>query len=470
MRTKLMRIVSCLVVICLTLAILTGLTSLTESKSSVEKYKQFFQQDADFDVLFLGSSKVINGVLPMELWNDYGIVSYNMGGHATTIPTSYWILRNALDYTTPKCVVIDCFGSGGNGGLNDNFYYAHLSFDAFPLSLTKIQSVFDLIPATTKEDAQAKRLELLWNFSTYHSRWSQLALNDYQPYFNYQKGAESRPHVSIPNEMAVVSPESKNTLENRSMQYLIKTIELCKEQGIDVLLVNLPYPANEEDLIAANTVADVAEIYDVGYVNFFNMDVVDYQTDMHDPDSHLNPSGALKITDYLGQILSEQYEIPDQRTNTEYETWKEDAEKYHQEKVALFKEVTSGWNYWMLLSDKDFSFVAALSEADWQQDAVLAALLRNAGVQPEKVTGRCIIAANRATGEVTYTQWEDFSQGPVETALGTLSMEEETVKLGDQVCWQAAECESDDMLFALLDQESTFFGNANFSANEIRNS
>ena len=100
----------------------------------------------------------------------------------------------------------------------------------------------------------------------------------------------------------------------------------------------------------------------------------------------------------------------------------------------------------------------------------MAALLRNAGVQPEKVTGRCIIAANRATGEVTYTQWEDFSQGPVETALGTLSLEEETVKLGDQVCWQAAECESDDMLFALLDQESKFFGNANFSANAIRNS
>ena len=466
MRTTLIRIVSCLIVICLTLAILTGLTTLMESKSSVEKYMQFFRQEADFDVLFLGSSKVINGILPMELWNDYGIVSYNMGGHATTIPTSYWILRNALDYTQPKCVVIDCFGSGGNGGLNENFYYAHLSFDAFPLSATKIQSVLDLVPRKT-EDAQAKRMELLWNFSTYHSRWSQLALNDYQPYFNYQKGAESRPYVSIPNEMAVVSPDAKNTLENRSMQYLIKTLELCKEQGIEVLLVNLPYPADEADLIAANTVADVAQAYDVSYVNFFNMDVVDFQTDMHDSDSHLNPSGALKITDYLGQILSEQYEIPDQRTNPEYEAWYEDAEKYHQEKVTLFKEATSAWNYWMLLSDKDFSFAAALSEEDLDQDEVLAALLRNAGIQPEKVTGRCIIAANRSTGEVTYTPWEDLSQGPVETALGTLVTEDGTVKLGDQVCWQTAG--SKDMLFALLDLENQILGGASFGADKIQN-
>ena len=35
MRTTLIRIVSCLIVICLTLAILTGLTSLTENKGSI---------------------------------------------------------------------------------------------------------------------------------------------------------------------------------------------------------------------------------------------------------------------------------------------------------------------------------------------------------------------------------------------------------------------------------------------------
>jgi hypothetical protein len=61
-----------------------------ERKSSDFKYADYFEQDEDFDVLFFGTSHVINGIFPMELWNDYGIVSYNFGGHGNEIATSYW--------------------------------------------------------------------------------------------------------------------------------------------------------------------------------------------------------------------------------------------------------------------------------------------------------------------------------------------------------------------------------------------
>ena len=169
MRTRLKRILSAIVVLCLTLSILSALTSITENKNSIKKYAQFFDQDADFDVLFMGNSRVLNGVIPMELWNDYGMVSYNMGGHANTLPTTYWVLRNALDYTTPKCVVIDCTGYGGMSYISTSYYYTHLSFDAFPLSVNKIRGVFDLIRAEEVDDVQARRGELLWNFSTYLS-------------------------------------------------------------------------------------------------------------------------------------------------------------------------------------------------------------------------------------------------------------------------------------------------------------
>lgn len=468
MYTTLKRIVSCVIVVCLTLAILAGLTCITEYKSSIEKYMQFFEQEAEFDVLFLGSSKVINGILPMELWNDYGIVSYNLGGHANTLATSYWVLRNALDYTTPKCVVFDCMGSHSNGRISDNFYYSHLSFDAFPLSPTKIQAVLDLVDPADWEDAQAKRMELLWNFSIYHSRWSDLSANDFLPYYTYQKGAEPRVNVSIPNKMGKADPDERNAQDTTGMQYLIKAIELCRERGIDVLLVHLPYPASKGTLVAANTVGDVAEAYGVEYLNFLNMDIVDYQTDMNDPDSHLNPSGAFKITDYLGRILSERYGIPDRRNHPDYQTWYVDAEQYHQEKIALFENADSAWDYWMLLSDNDFSFVAELSDKDLQQDAVLSALLRNAGVQPENISGRCIVAADRASGTVTYTAYETLQQGPVETPLGILSFDGVCVKLGEQECWQAGEPAA--MRFALLNTEKELEGTAQFSAEQIRSS
>ena len=80
MSKNLLRVVSCIVTLCVTIGLLCPLTDLMERKSSDQKYESFFQQEQDFDVLFMGTSHVINAIFPMELWNDYGVVSYNFGG------------------------------------------------------------------------------------------------------------------------------------------------------------------------------------------------------------------------------------------------------------------------------------------------------------------------------------------------------------------------------------------------------
>ena len=60
------------------LVLVVGVTQkLFERKYSYSKYYDFYKQQQDFDVLFLGTSHVLNAVYPMELWRDYGIVSYN---------------------------------------------------------------------------------------------------------------------------------------------------------------------------------------------------------------------------------------------------------------------------------------------------------------------------------------------------------------------------------------------------------
>ena len=42
--------------------------------------RDFYRKDKDrFDVLFLGTSKIKQGVFPMTLYNEYGISSYNLG-------------------------------------------------------------------------------------------------------------------------------------------------------------------------------------------------------------------------------------------------------------------------------------------------------------------------------------------------------------------------------------------------------
>ena len=134
----------CLVTAALLVAALAGLTKVLERKASYAKYAPFFAQEEDFDVLFMGSSHLLNSVFPMELWKDYGIVSYNFGGHGNQLATTYWVMENALDYTTPKLMVIDCFYLEYEMKTSMNFAQVHLSFDAFPLSRTKIRAAFAL--------------------------------------------------------------------------------------------------------------------------------------------------------------------------------------------------------------------------------------------------------------------------------------------------------------------------------------
>ena len=67
MKRKIKIILSCIIALCLTAALLCTSTNLLEKKDSDSKYTPFFEQDADFDVLFLGTSHVGYGIYPLEL-------------------------------------------------------------------------------------------------------------------------------------------------------------------------------------------------------------------------------------------------------------------------------------------------------------------------------------------------------------------------------------------------------------------
>ena len=56
----------------------SAVSDLLRDRVNTSKYDRFYSEKEDFDVLFFGSSRVLDGVAPMQLWKDYGIRSYNM--------------------------------------------------------------------------------------------------------------------------------------------------------------------------------------------------------------------------------------------------------------------------------------------------------------------------------------------------------------------------------------------------------
>ena len=401
----------------MTVLALSFLTTLLERKNSKEKYADFFSQEEDFDVLFFGTSHVINGIAPMELWGDYGIVSYNFGGHANKIPVSYWAMINALDYTTPRLVVIDCLKLDENIKTNENLNYLHNSFDAFPLSQHKVQAIHDLLDdpympqhleSVEGEYSLEERtpMQFLWDFSIYHSRWEKWNEKDSVFDERYEKGAESRIGVAKPD--AVERTDAVFEGETVAIDYLERMIRECKTRDIDVLLVFLPYPADQEDHACANRMEELADAHHVRSLNLLDDCPVDYNTDMYDAYSHMNPSGAKKVSAYLGEYIMDHYDIPDRRKDATYTDWNRDYEEYRDYKEELLHKQKELDDYLMLAADEDYEIQALVRDPIIYSSEKYADLLDNLDV----------MAIEETDGDVFLTETPEEHAGNIETIEG----------------------------------------------------
>ena len=72
---------------------------------------------------------------------------------------------------------------------------------------------------------------------------------------------------------------------------------------------------------------------------------MDFDTDCYDEASHLNPDGAVKVTAWLGETLSQTYDLPDRRGDAAYAHW--------DEALAEYEEIYArDWSAMSLLENK----------------------------------------------------------------------------------------------------------------------
>lgn len=326
-----------LICIVLTLTLIAGgirtLDRAMREPGSEEKYHDFLEHHDDIDVYLLGSSRVVNGIDPMVLWNDYGITSYNLANHGFGIPYTYWVFRLALQYHVPKVAVLDVFGLARTADNQMGPGLVHGGIDAFPISRTKIEAVSDLY------DDPATRLELLFPFSMYHNRWDELTFNDFLPWeesqYNLAKGAEMLDTTAPSEPMQRIPHDQMLDTENPTfaMEYCKRFIDTCREYGVIPVLAFLPTEVDEERQIEANTGAWLASREDVIYLNMMDEGLLDDMVDNAEPNAHLNRMGAAKASRYIGQYMLDELGLENHRNQPGFESWHADYNRYRDEVV-----------------------------------------------------------------------------------------------------------------------------------------
>lgn len=82
----------------------------TEIWPTTNTYLDFYKLEKNsVDVLLFGSSHAVTAFNPQVLYDNYGITSYNLGCEQQSPLITYYWLREALKYQTPKVVIIDTY-------------------------------------------------------------------------------------------------------------------------------------------------------------------------------------------------------------------------------------------------------------------------------------------------------------------------------------------------------------------------
>lgn len=342
---------------CILIFLIVAAGKILQRKESVKKYQDFWELADQVDVLFFGSSHVLNSMNPLYLYEQYGITSYNMAKHGGILSESYWLLMNSLDYCQPKCVVVDLWALDRDyqyvdvmtedyswGQIKSYLSFLHDAMDAWPLTKTKIAMVKDIL---SKEEMKK---EFLWNFFLYHNRWSALEKRD----FKMAAGEKVEKSYLGASPLYVVNPDIHLYSESNDegilsddtvcVQYLYKLIEECEKRNIEVIMTYMPVSAYYvEDCWTVNTGYKIAEEKNILFLDMLEQtteSVLNYKLDMCDS-GHANNSGMRKLTSYVGKYLCEVKGIVDHRQDPAYQQWADLVSQLQTEEIQRLQTETN---------------------------------------------------------------------------------------------------------------------------------
>lgn len=341
MKKRWIRIISVTCIVTVTLWFLQRLlmpkymTDIVEG-SLIEEY---YDETTDHDVIFVGDCEVYENFSPMTLWEDYGITSYIRGSAQQLIWQSYYLLEETLRYEIPKVVVFNVLSMKYNDPQNEA--YNRMTLDGMKWSMSKYNS----IESSMLEEENM--LDYIFPLLRYHSRWDELSTEDITYLFHKDKIAHNGYYMRVDTKGVTTVPEGKKLTNyqfgDRAYEYLDKMTQLCKDNGIEFVLVKAPsvYPYwyDEWD----QQMVEYANKNNLTYINFLDkVDEVgiDFTTDTYDTGLHMNLSGAEKCSKYLGQILMDDYKLKDHRKEKEYASvYKEKLEFYNAMKEDQYNEL-----------------------------------------------------------------------------------------------------------------------------------
>ena len=374
----------------------------------------FKEPDNTIDVLFLGSCNVYNNISPVTLWDEHNITSYDLTSSDQEVWISYYYLQEALKTQSPKVVVLDSLML--TTAFEAKEEYQQQAIDYMPLTPNKIEVALNMKVSSDQEKwtmLAPKEEKLFSGISAalpilrYHDRWNSLEREDFS-YFNTDynyifKGFSPvfRKYVFDGDKNYM---EDKNAaiegVKEKGVLYLTKIQELCKQEGIELLLVKTPAPLSW-NYARYEAIQKVAQEHNIPYIDYnFSLAEIGIEWDcdfLSHGGARLNYRGAEKFTSFLSKDIMPLLEYKESNISDDVRaTWDEASDQYQSLKNFYSLSQIDNWQQYMEELKKiprDSAVIYSVKGESTQTVSLLSSLSAACGIDNKK-TGEMGIYLN----------------------------------------------------------------------------
>jgi len=281
------------------------------------RIQSFYQEEKDsLDVVFFGASEVFAGYSPAYAYGQYGFSSYSYAIDANYIELFEKQIKEVLNYQKPKCIVIETTGahvvSDGDQKSTDLATMRKWT-DVMPLSSNKKDTIDQFV--------DSDKLSYYLPFIMYHGDWSNFTsinenISQQTRECSYLKGITStNKKQPVDNLIDVSGDNSTSPLPVNVEHCLNDLLDYCNSLDCKVIFARFPHRITNQDEYSEfkvqNRIENIVSKNGFDFINFDQM-ILDLELDSEKDfygNSHLNAHGQIKLTDYIGRKLTEEYGI-----------------------------------------------------------------------------------------------------------------------------------------------------------------
>lgn len=335
MKTKHKRIIKICSAIAVFLLIFSFLSSALVCPNDYRPYQwvgAFYENEPDtIDAVYIGSSTVYGFWCPSIAWKNYGISVWNYTSPNQPFAAAKYIIEDCRK-TQKDALYIVNLNRVTTSKVNTTT--AHFLLDHMPFSLNKHRLISEL--CERMDMPLSERIEFYFPLELYHSRWSELTVNDFS---RQPDGFMSSPKYSSILKRIYGKPREELTLVNERLElpdYQLNTLnsllDYCESNDVNVLFTVNPQILGEiERQSRINYAKDLIiqrgfKVIDYYHDEFDSLGL-DTTQDFQDG-QHTNIHGAIKITNAFSSYLVKNYGFEDKRGRSGYEDWDASVEKY----------------------------------------------------------------------------------------------------------------------------------------------